>query len=52
MQLPIALVALTGYGQEDDKEQARKAGFDFHLTKPVGLAEIEPLLNTMVSKTA
>jgi pimeloyl-ACP methyl ester carboxylesterase len=29
------LVAVTGWGQEDDKERARAAGFDHHLTKPV-----------------
>jgi CheY-like chemotaxis protein len=29
------LVALTGYGEADDRERARKAGFDRHLTKPV-----------------
>ena len=29
------LVALTGYGQDRDRERARQAGFDQHLTKPV-----------------
>jgi CheY-like chemotaxis protein len=29
------LVALTGWGQDEDKEAARAAGFDHHLTKPV-----------------
>jgi len=29
------LVALTGYGQEEDRRLAREAGFDHHLTKPV-----------------
>jgi CheY-like chemotaxis protein len=29
------LIALTGYGQEDDRARAREAGFDYHLTKPV-----------------
>ncbi len=38
------LVALTGYGQEQDKQKAREAGFDFHLTKPVGIADIEQIL--------
>ena len=31
------LLALTGYGQADAVERARRAGFDQHLTKPVGL---------------
>ena len=38
------LIALTGYGQESDIRKAEKAGFDHHLTKPAGLAEIEELL--------
>jgi len=38
------LVALTGYGQQEDKEKARQAGFDYHLTKPVGLKEVEAVL--------
>lgn len=39
------LIAITGYGQQDDKEKARNAGFHFHLTKPVGLSEIEGVLS-------
>jgi CheY-like chemotaxis protein len=31
----VLLVALTGYGQPEDRRQARAAGFDAHLTKPV-----------------
>jgi signal transduction histidine kinase len=30
------LVALTGFGREEDRERARRAGFDSHLTKPAG----------------
>ena len=41
----ITLVALTGYGQPDDRERATQAGFDMHLTKPVNLAELEQILN-------
>jgi signal transduction histidine kinase/ActR/RegA family two-component response regulator len=29
------LIALTGWGQDEDKRRAREAGFDFHLLKPV-----------------
>src|SRR5262249_9785373 len=40
-QLPggekVLLVALTGYGQEEDRIRAAAAGFDHHLTKPVDL---------------
>jgi CheY-like chemotaxis protein len=38
------LVALTGYGQEEDRRRAREAGFHVHLTKPVDLAELQRLL--------
>jgi signal transduction histidine kinase/ActR/RegA family two-component response regulator len=38
------LVALTGYGQEEDRRRARQAGFHVHLTKPVDLAELQRLL--------
>ena len=31
----LRLIALTGYGQDSDREQSRKAGFDVHLVKPV-----------------
>jgi signal transduction histidine kinase/CheY-like chemotaxis protein len=42
------LIALTGYGQEEDLTKAQNAGFDHHLTKPVGLADIEKALNYFV----
>jgi DNA-binding response OmpR family regulator len=29
------LIALTGWGQEQDRRQSREAGFDHHLVKPV-----------------
>jgi signal transduction histidine kinase len=38
------LIALTGYGRETDRQQAREAGFDHHLTKPVDLQALEQLL--------
>ena len=38
------LVAITGWGQEDDKLQAKAAGFNAHLTKPVDPREIERML--------
>ena len=38
------LIALSGYGQAEDKRKAEDAGFDFHLTKPIGLSDLEPLL--------
>ncbi len=40
----LTMVALTGYGQESDKQQARAAGFDHHLTKPVNIAQLRAML--------
>jgi signal transduction histidine kinase/CheY-like chemotaxis protein len=37
----VLLVAMTGYGQNDDRHRALEAGFDRHLTKPVGVRDIE-----------
>ena len=39
------LVAMTGFGNEDDKRRTRAAGFDAHLTKPVELDALMALLN-------
>ncbi|MEO7580374.1 MAG: ATP-binding protein [Massilia sp.] len=38
-------IALTGYGQPEDRERASEAGFDHHLTKPVDPAELARLLD-------
>jgi PAS domain S-box-containing protein len=40
----MVLIALTGWGQDEDKRRALEAGFDHHLTKPVGAAALEKLL--------
>ncbi|MBS0581103.1 MAG: response regulator [Proteobacteria bacterium] len=40
----IRLVALTGWGQESDRQRAEQAGFDIHLTKPVDPAVMDRLL--------
>ena len=38
------LVAITGWGQEEDKQRSADAGFDHHLTKPVDYHELVQLL--------
>ncbi|WP_437774449.1 hybrid sensor histidine kinase/response regulator [Sorangium sp. So ce1097] len=43
------MVALTGYGQDDDRRLAHAAGFDAHLTKPVTQAMLERLLAELAS---
>jgi len=40
----IRLVALTGYGQEDDRRNARAAGFDWFLVKPADMGALEEIL--------
>jgi len=39
------LVAMTGWGQEEDRHRTREAGFDEHLVKPVGVAELKAVLS-------
>jgi CheY-like chemotaxis protein len=46
------LVALTGWGQEEDRRKSREAGFDHHLTKPVDPARLEKLLAELRANTA
>ena len=41
----VRLIALTGWGQEEDKRRAREAGFDQHLTKPVDPQRLDALLS-------
>lgn len=41
----IRIVALTGYGQAEDRKRALENGFDFHLTKPVNLDQLLELLD-------
>lgn len=38
------LVALTGYGQDEDRRRSSEAGFDEHRVKPVSVADLEELL--------
>jgi two-component system, chemotaxis family, CheB/CheR fusion protein len=40
----LALIALTGWGQPEDRRRAHEAGFDHHLTKPVELDALRQLL--------
>ena len=42
---PLLLVALTGYGREEDRQRAKDAGFDEHLVKPVDLDQLKTLIS-------
>ena len=46
----VLLVALTGYGQDADKQRAHEAGFAHHLVKPVDFAKIENILSTVAAR--
>jgi PAS domain S-box-containing protein len=43
------LIAITGWGQEQDKRRAMEAGFDHHLTKPIDPGSLETLLQSAVA---
>jgi signal transduction histidine kinase/ActR/RegA family two-component response regulator len=43
----MVLVALTGWGQDEDKHRAQEAGFDHHLTKPVDPTALQSLLTDL-----
>jgi CheY-like chemotaxis protein len=43
----MTLVAVTGYGQDQDRQTALNAGFDHHLVKPVDLAKLSELLDKL-----
>ena len=47
----LVLVALTGWGQEDDRIRSREAGFDAHMVKPVDHDELLEFLETLPPRT-
>ncbi|MCW5622748.1 MAG: response regulator, partial [Burkholderiales bacterium] len=48
----LTLIAVTGYGQEEDKRRASDAGFDHHLIKPVDPDVLERLMSSLVLPAA
>jgi signal transduction histidine kinase len=48
----MILIAVTGWGQQSDKDKAQMAGFDHHLTKPVDSSELEHLFTRESPKLA
>jgi CheY-like chemotaxis protein len=42
----MVLIALTGWGQEEDKRRALDAGFNYHLLKPVDAQVLRKLLES------
>jgi PAS domain S-box-containing protein len=43
----ITLIALTGWGQEEDRRRSQAAGFDYHLVKPVNPEALQTLLSAL-----
>jgi two-component system CheB/CheR fusion protein len=41
------LIAITGYGQEDDRRRSRRAGIDHHLVKPVAPDALRSLIDSL-----
>ncbi|HEY2863440.1 MAG TPA: MASE1 domain-containing protein [Casimicrobiaceae bacterium] len=48
----MILVAFTGYGQDEDRRRVREAGFDYHLVKPLEVAALERILDSVVTAAA
>jgi len=45
----MLIIALTGWGQEEDRRKSRDAGFDGHLVKPVEYAALNALLDSLTA---
>ncbi len=45
----VVLVAVTGYGQEEDRRRSLQAGFDQHAVKPVGIDRLSQILRSVPS---
>jgi CheY-like chemotaxis protein len=43
----VLLIALTGWGQEEDRQRTSQAGFDYHLLKPADIGELKTLFMTL-----
>lgn len=48
----IRLVAVTGYGQDSDRERSASAGFHHHLVKPVNLSDVDAVLGALDTEGA
>jgi signal transduction histidine kinase/ActR/RegA family two-component response regulator len=46
----MVLIAVTGWGQDEDRRRALEAGFDHHLTKPIAAETLESLLQSLGSE--
>jgi DNA-binding response OmpR family regulator len=47
----VVMIALTGWGQEEDRKRSKDAGFDYHIVKPVDHVELMCLLGSLYGNT-
>lgn len=47
----MRLIAITGYGQQSDRQRSREAGFDEHMVKPVEWQKLEELLVSLMQRS-
>jgi signal transduction histidine kinase len=48
----VRLIAITGYGQEHDRQRSLAAGFDAHLVKPVDVQQLSELITSLTEDTS
>jgi CheY-like chemotaxis protein len=46
----VVLVAMTGYGQETDRQRSQQSGFDHHLVKPARFEQVQSILASVSAK--
>jgi CheY-like chemotaxis protein len=49
---PLTIIAVTGWGQEEDKLRSAEAGFEWHLTKPIDAMQLQAILDKIQEKRA
>jgi len=46
---PAALIAVTGYAADEDRRRAIEAGYEMHVAKPVPVAVVAPLIQSLIT---
>jgi CheY-like chemotaxis protein len=47
----VWVIAMTGYGQDSDRQRTQEAGFDYHVVKPVDSRQLRALLATLTKQS-
>ena len=45
----IFLIAVTGFGQDEDRRRSLEAGFNYHFVKPIDVVELEKKLSELIA---